>query len=100
RPLVHIEGFYACLDSVAQERTYLAFLQAPPLAATREFVQSNIAQGIPQFVAVTGDERIVGWCDITPQTLAGFTHSGQLGMGIHRDFRGRGIGTWLLGATL
>jgi hypothetical protein len=54
---MHIEGFHACLDSVARERVYLAALQAPPLAATREFVRSNIARGVLQFVARDGDEH-------------------------------------------
>jgi len=96
----YIEGFHACLDSVARERVYLAFLKAPPLASTRAFVRSNIAQGVLQFIAVTGDERVVGWCDIASKTLKGFTHVGRLGMGVHRDFRGRGIGRRLLVASL
>lgn len=95
----YIEGFHACLDSVARERLYLGFLEAPPLERVRGFVQSNIDQDWPQFVAVAG-ERVVGWCDITPETLPGFTHCGHLGMGVHRDFRGQGIGSRLLQATV
>jgi len=96
----YFEGFHACLDAVARERTYIALLQAPPLAATCEFVRSQIAQGVPQFVAVSRDERVVGWCDIVPKTLEGFRHSGRLGMGVHHDFRRRGIGRQLLAACL
>jgi hypothetical protein len=60
----HIEGFHRALDIVARERRYLAFLEAPPIEATRAFVLDNIKRGHPQFVAVTADE-VVGRCDVT-----------------------------------
>ena len=56
----HIEGFHQCLDSVARERRYLGFLEAPPLESTRQFAQSNIASGVPQFVALDGERAIIG----------------------------------------
>ena len=87
----HIEGFYRCLDSVARERHYLARVEAPPLASVREFVQSNIAQDVPQFVALMEGE-VVGWCDVLPQRLDMFKHCGELGMGVQRDYRRQGIG--------
>ncbi len=96
----HIEGFHACLDAVARERIYLAFLQAPPLDATREFVCAHIAQGDPHFVATAGDGRVVGWCGIDPKTQEGFKHVGQLGMGVDSDFRRRGIGMRLMRTAL
>ena len=37
----HIPGLHAALDEVAKERRYLAFLGAPPLAATREFSRTS-----------------------------------------------------------
>jgi hypothetical protein len=47
----HVEGFHRALDQVARERKYLAFLEAPAVGETREFVTNNIAKGYPQFVA-------------------------------------------------
>jgi len=95
----HIEGYHRCLDSVARERRYLAFVQAPPLESTRQFVLSNIANDVPQFVALKNAE-VVGWCDISPMRLEGFTHCGRLGMGVRRDSRGRGIGRGLIERTI
>ncbi len=95
----HIEGFYRCLDSVARERLYLAFLQAPPFESTRQFVLSNIANHVPQFVALHGSD-IVGWSDISPLRREGFTHCGALGMGVRKDYRRLGIGTRLLECSL
>jgi len=95
----HVEGFHHALDEVARERCYLGFVQAPPLASAREFVQSNVANGVPQFVALCGDQ-VVGWCDVSPQRREGFAHCGVLGMGVCKAFRRRGIGARLIARTL
>jgi ribosomal protein S18 acetylase RimI-like enzyme len=95
----HIEGFYQCLDSVARERRHLAFVQAPPLESVRKFVLSNMANNVPQLVALSRN-ILVGWCDISPMKYEGFTHCGTLGMGVHKDFRRLGIGTKLLEHTI
>jgi RimJ/RimL family protein N-acetyltransferase len=95
----HIEGFRAAVDSVAHERAYLAFLEAPPLKATTEFVLENLRAGHPQFVALV-DETVVGWCDITSLHRPVFAHSGVLGMGVVAEYRGHGIGKALIRATL
>jgi ribosomal protein S18 acetylase RimI-like enzyme len=94
------ESFHRCLDSVARERRYLALVQAPPVDATCEFVRNNIANAVPRFVAVTSNDEVVGWCDLTLPALDGFTHCGHLGMGVRHDYRGRGLGTALLRATM
>jgi len=95
----HIEGFRRCLDSVARERIHLGFLEAPSPERVAEFVRSNIVNGLPQFVAVRGGD-VVGWCDISPEDLPGFTHCGRLGMGVRKDQRRKGLGRRLLAAAL
>ena len=50
-------------------------------------------------VALSGGE-VVGWCDIAPLRLEGFTHCGSLGMGVRADFRRLGIGARLLERTI
>lgn len=90
------EGLWRCLDVVARERTWLAFLEAPPLEGVRAFLSMNSPV---QFVAERRGE-IVGWCDITANQRDGFQHSGVLGMGLLPAFRGRGLGLALLRATL
>ena len=95
----HIEGYHQCLDSVARERLYLAWVQAPPLDSARAFVLSNIAGDVPQFVAVIDDE-VIGWCDISPLRHVGFQHRGELGMGICKHYRRLGIGRRLVARTI
>jgi len=95
----YVEGFHQCLDNVARERLHLGFLEAPPSEKIRKFVRNNIARDLPQFVAVRGDE-VIGWCDISPEDLPGFTHCGRLGMGVRKEFRRQGLGRKLLEAAL
>ena len=85
----HIAGFRDVLDSVARERRYLAFLEAPSAAQMRRFVLNNLRNRAPQFVAVE-DDRVLGWCDIVPKTHATLRHVGALGMGIAAPHRSRG----------
>lgn len=94
-----LEAFWHCVDSVARERRFLAMVEAPPLSEARAYLEQARSQGMIQFVALK-EPRIVGWCDVVPIRWEGFRHSGRLGMGVSGDFRGRGIGTRLLGETL
>lgn len=94
-----VGGFHAALDAVAREKKYLAFLEAPPLESTREFVLGNIRRGDPQFVALDG-QKVVGWCDINRVNRPVSRHVGVLGIGLLPDWRGRGIGRKLMQTTI
>jgi ribosomal protein S18 acetylase RimI-like enzyme len=39
---------------------------------------------------------VIGWCDVLPGWLEGLDHCGELGMGVRKDHRRRGIGQRLL----
>jgi RimJ/RimL family protein N-acetyltransferase len=92
-------SFRACVDAVMRERQYLAFFEAFSPEHTTQFVADNIAHGNPQFVAIDNGE-VVGWCDVRRDIVPVYNHSGHLGMGVAREFRGRGLGLRLIEATL
>ena len=94
-----VPSYHRCLDVVARERRFLAFYEAPPLERSLAFVRSQLESGAPMFVAAHASE-IVGWCDISPLSRASLAHRGDLGMGVHPDYRGHGIGRRLLQTTL
>lgn len=94
-----VEGYRSAVDSVARERKYLAFLEAPPMEMSRAFVLENIKQGRPHFVAFVED-KIVGWCDISSLHRPVFAHAGCLGIGVIDGYRGTGIGQALIKAAL
>lgn len=95
----HIAGYRQCLDEVARERKYLAFLQAPSLADTRAYVVAQITRRCPYFVALDG-ENVVGWADMYVSEMPGFQHVGRFGMGVLASYRRQGIGRRLMEACL
>ncbi len=95
----HLAGFHAAVDSVAKERRYLAMLEAPSFSRTRRLVLDSLKAGAVHVVAVA-DGEVIGWCDLRPKTAPTLRHSAVLGMGIVTAFRGRGIGSRMLAATL
>ena len=93
-------AFRELLDSVARERRYLAALEAPPLERMQAFVTGVVKAGHAQFVA-DDDGKLLGWCDALPgEASAGTAHVARLGMGVHKDHRGRGLGRALMEATI
>ena len=95
----HIPSLHACFDSVARERIYLGRLQAPPIEAVRERVHQQIKEDITHFVLLA-DDVVVGWCQIHPLQREGWTHVGGLGIGIHKEYRGKGFGKELMRKAL
>jgi len=84
-------AFRECLDRIAQERRFLALLQAPALAQAQEFIAQGLRKGVPRVVGKT-EGRLIGFCDIQPGWPDTKRHCGSLGMGVLPEFRGQGIG--------
>jgi RimJ/RimL family protein N-acetyltransferase len=95
----HTEEVHRVLDIVARERKFLSYLEAPPLAQSREFVSEMIAKGNPICVAVV-DDKVVGWCDVVRVERPVHAHVGVLGMGLLPAHRGKGHGTELINAVV
>lgn len=96
----HIPSFRECLCSVARERAYLAFTEAPPLEDVETFVRGAREGGAVQYVAVDDRGSVAGWCDIIPVDMEGFRHVGRLGIGVRARDRGHGIGKRLMEAAI
>ncbi len=90
-----LENFRQCLDSVARERIHIARLEAPSASEMKEQFEAGLRSGFIQDWALSGD-RVVGWAVVIPSHMFGFSHGAGLGMGVHRDFRRRGIGERLM----
>ena len=95
----HIKGFRLAVDSVARELKYLSFLEGPPIESSREFVLDHINNNWPQVVAIHED-KVIGWCDISPLDRPVFEHIGSLGIGVIDGYRGMGVGRALMKSAL
>ena len=69
----YVESLRDAIDVVARERKWLAMLEARPLESVQDWVNKNIENDVPQFLAVE-DSRVIGWCDIMPKEVDGFGH--------------------------
>lgn len=97
--LEHVDGYRRALDSVARERRHLALLEAPSEAECRRFVEHNLVNANPMMIALAGED-VIGWCDIRRHAFPSRAHRGTLGMGLVSEWRGRGVGSALIDATL
>ena len=92
-------GFNEALNEVCAERKYLASINGFSIEMHWDFLCEVLLRGAPQIVALN-DSKIIGWCDIRPRELEGFTHVGRLGMGVKKAYRRLGIGELLLDECL
>jgi putative acetyltransferase len=95
----HFVQLREVLDSVAREKRFLAFTEAPPLEQSLAFYRDIVDNDHCQFVALDG-ARVVGWCDILPTHGQARAHVGCLGIGLLREARGQGIGARLMEVTI
>jgi ribosomal protein S18 acetylase RimI-like enzyme len=93
------ESLREAVKAIAAEKWYLATVDGFSLEETRSFLKRIVEGNLPQVTAVAGD-KVVGFCDILPNSAAGFTHVARLGMGVSSEWRRRGIGRRLLHACL
>lgn len=95
----YFKSFHEALSAVARERIFIEMTEAPPPEQVAVFQAGLIARGAPVVYAVC-QSQVVGWCDITPKDNPRHSHRGSLGMGIVKEFRGRGLGARLMEAAL
>ena len=94
-----IPSFYECLKEVAAEKIYIEMIEPPPLEKVTNFQTSVISKNGAVYYAVDNG-KVIGWADIFPFDNPRLSHRGSLGMGMLKSYRGQGIGTRLLEATL
>ena len=97
--LDHAEAIHRISDLVAEERKYILRVEAPSIEEIREGIDCCADQGGVYLVALDG-EGVIGYSVLTRYKRTGMQHVGALSMLLLPEFRGRGIGTDMLKATL
>ena len=92
-------GFYQTLARVVAEKIYLDLVDMPETSKLQQRLAQMIAEKIPYFYALHGS-TVVGFCGIQPEERSTLAHRGRLAMAILPDYRGQGVGSLLLEATL
>jgi RimJ/RimL family protein N-acetyltransferase len=95
----HFEVLRQVLDSVAREKRYLVFLQAPPAEQAYAFYR-NIVDNDLCMRLVKLDGQVVGWCDVLPTHGGARSHVGTFGMGLISSARHQRLGRLLAERTL
>lgn len=95
----YFEGMRRVLDTVAREKRYLAFLQAPSTEETFEFYRNILANDLCQVIALQ-DGVVIGWCDVLPVHGEARAHVGTLGIALLPSARHCGIGAKLMEAAI
>ena len=85
---------------MARERRWIDFVEGPPLAQTRAFVEMILLGAGVQFVVLDETGEVAGWCDLVRGDREGSRHVWRLGMGLLPAMRGRGIGRRLAEAAI
>ena len=96
----YAEGLRNTYEEICKERIYFSVLQAPTVAAIAQHMRTLRESGGVQCLALSGDGDVVGWCDVTRHTREIESHAGSLGMGVLRQFRGKGLGRRLAEQTI
>ena len=93
------QAFNKAVNSVCDEKIYVATVQGFEINQTKKYVENIVVNKYPHVVAVENKE-IIGWCGVIPDARKGFSHVGILGLGVIKSFRGKGIGKELLNSCL
>ncbi len=87
----HAEKFHRLLGEVANEGRFLMFTKAPPVEVLKENLVKLESAHSPNVFAFDG-EKLIGWCDLQLTSRETAKHRAELGMGLLKEYRGKGIG--------
>lgn len=83
------------MNMVSLEGKYLSSNKGFSYESILFFYRSCLEEGYPQYYVINEQDIAVGWCDIVPRPKNG-RKVGYIGVGLRKEYRDRGIGTWLM----
>lgn len=93
------KAFNYAVNSICDEIIYVSTIEGFGLSHTKKYLENIVENKYPHLVAIDND-KLTGWCGVVPESRAGFRHVGILGLGVIKQYRGKGIGKELLTSCL
>lgn len=91
------EAVLQLIDSIARERRWLLNTEAYwGVEGQRQWIRSVQASGGTMLIAQTPQGEIVAWADLSRPYASLTHHTATLGTGVHKNYRGAGLGAALL----
>jgi ribosomal protein S18 acetylase RimI-like enzyme len=86
-----VDGFYECFVSVAGEKKYFRFIDAPSKSLLAKILEKAIKRN-SAFVVAEVNGVFAGWAEITFEKSYATDYNGHLVIAIQSEFRRKGIG--------
>lgn len=97
------EAYLTLGKSIMSEEIY-SLTQTDELNLTveqeREWLKSNIEDESHLIIVAETNGQVIGQLDFSNGHRKRNAHTGEFGMGVHKDFRGLGVGSLLIGALV
>lgn len=87
----YFNTYLTLLNEVIAEGKWLARNKPFDYKDSVEYIKNKCLIGVP-FLLLFDNNKLIGWCDADPTK----DNAGYLAIGLHKDYRGKGIGKILM----
>ena len=91
-----VEQYFNLVNTIRDEGKYFFASLRSSMEETYKDVKQHEDKGFPICGVFLDDERLIGWIDCNRGGFDEIAHTANIDMGIHIDFREKGIGRQLL----
>jgi RimJ/RimL family protein N-acetyltransferase len=93
-------AYHSLVDEIKDEGKYLFSTLRFSLEDTGKYIESHEAMSNPVWGAFDDQGTLLGWIDFNRGGFSEIAHTATIGMGVKKEFRGKGIGTALMDACI
>lgn len=91
----NVEEYYRLVNDVKDEGKYLFSSLRFPIEETYKYVSQHESNNCP-IIGAFFENSLVGWIDYNRGGFDEISHTASIGMGVKKEYRGKGIGKELL----
>lgn len=91
----NVEEYYKLVNEVKDEGKYLFSSLRFPIEETHKYVSLHESNNCP-IIGAFFENSLIGWIDYNRGSFEEISHTASIGMGVKKEYRGKGIGKELL----